>query len=133
MSFYSLEDVDLSKSRMVFTDDQLGTVALEKVKKESRSGLHKDILIYLDEHCQKNPEVDVFYFKETDIKDLFFKNDSRREVNYIKKVLENELKLKKETKRFNHIMQGQRRDYTVSIAQKQQSRVYTLPNPYQNN
>lgn len=129
----SLEDVDLSKSRMVFTDDQLGTVALEKVKKESRSGLHKDILIYLDEHCQKNPEVDVFYFKETDIKDLFFKNDSRREVNYIKKVLENELKLKKETKRFNHIMQGQRRDYTVSIAQKQQSRVYTFPNPYQNN
>ena len=47
-------DIDFSKSRMVFTPEELGTDALKIVMKESKSALEKDIEEYLDDYCLHN-------------------------------------------------------------------------------
>ena len=91
----SLEEIDTSKSRMVFDHESLKTDALATVKLESRSNLHKDLELLLDGHAMENPGVETFMFIAKDIKEKWFKNNSRIEINYINSVLGNQMKLER--------------------------------------
>jgi hypothetical protein len=91
----TLPDVDLNKSRMVFTAKEIETDALTLVKKESRSELHKEIILYLKDHCEENPDVKELLFAPIDIKRAFFPHNNQVSATYIKKVIQTELKLEK--------------------------------------
>lgn len=88
-----MDDVDTSKSRMVFEAETLKTEALITVKKESRSGLHKELELLLDSHCSENPDIKEFKFIAKDIKHAWFNHNNKIEINYINHVLDKEMKL----------------------------------------
>ncbi|MEN8122862.1 MAG: primase-helicase family protein [Bacteroidota bacterium] len=90
-------EVDRSKSRMVFTPEQLGTDALKVVKKESRSALEKDICEYLDGFCLDNIDFPTLRFTAIDVKNKFFSRDSKINVSRISRTLK-EMKLKQNGK-----------------------------------
>lgn len=90
-----LPEIDKSKSRMIFTMDEIKTEQLTDVKEESRSGLFKDLEI-LFEDLFANKSITSFKATPIDIKERFFSKDSRISINYIRKVLKEEMKLKVE-------------------------------------
>jgi hypothetical protein len=96
MYLNTLPKIDDTKSRMVFTAAELKTEALEMVKSESLPGLHKDIVLMLEDHCMNNPKVKEFYFTANIVKDKWFRN-AKSEVNYINKILRDSLKLEKKS------------------------------------
>lgn len=87
-----LPKIDFSKSRMVFTEDEIQTNALENVKKESKTGLTKDLLYYIDDLFMNN-NIDEFEASAIDIKKRWFHNDNKISINYIRKVLKDEFKI----------------------------------------
>ena len=91
----TIDSVDLSKSRMVFTPEEIKTHELTEVKKESRSGLCKDLESYFDLHCLENPSIPEFKFSHIEVKEKFFSRTDKYEINYINKVIKEELKLDK--------------------------------------
>ena len=91
----TLPAVDVTKSRMVFEADEIATAELQTVKNESRSGLHKDIEMYLEQFCIENTKVAQFKFTALHIKERFFKNDHKNELNYFNKVLKESMKLER--------------------------------------
>lgn len=93
-----MPDIDRTKSRMVFTYEQLKTDALTLVKRESLPALHKDIAILLDEHCLNNDRIENIYFTATGVKKLWFNFNSKIEINYINRILKTSMKLKKISK-----------------------------------
>ena len=92
----TLEDIDTSKSRMVFNAEELTTQALLKVKKESLSSLHKELIMLLDAHCQENPKIEEFKFIAKEVKNKWFKNNHKIEINWIDRTLKDSLKLKRD-------------------------------------
>lgn len=89
----TLPSVDTSKSRMVFDAAEIATKELDTVKKESRTGLCKDLEIHLDDFALENSNVKEFKFIAKHIKDKFFHRTEKYEINFINKTLKNELKL----------------------------------------
>lgn len=86
-------DVDYTKSRMVFTPEELKTNALETVVEESRSTVHKDIEMHLNEICQDQEHREELYFRPTDVKEVFFRNNNGVSLSYVHQVLNFEMKL----------------------------------------
>lgn len=84
---------DLGKTRMMFTSEMIRTKALDKVKKESRSTLHKELEYYFDEHALNNTEIELFYFTPGDVNAKYYKHNSKIGVSYIRTVLRDEMKL----------------------------------------
>lgn len=96
-----LPEVDLSNSRMVFTESEIKTTALDNVKKESKTGLTKDLLYYIDDFFINN-SVSEFEATAIDIKNRWFLHDRNISITYIRKVLKEELKLNpSEPKKYN--------------------------------
>jgi len=89
----TLPKVDLSRSRMVFTPEEIETKALANVKKESRTELHKEILILLDDFCQQNPKAEEIKFAGIDLKNKFFLHQNNYTRAYIIKTLKADMKL----------------------------------------
>ena len=88
----SLPEIDFSKSRMVFTKEEICTENLLNVKEESKSGLFKELCERFEDYFN-DKEVNSLEATPTDIKDKWFRNDSKVSASYIKKVLKNEFKL----------------------------------------
>ena len=88
-----IPSVDTSKSRMVFEEEMLKTDALATVKLESRSGLHKELELLFEAHCMENAGTKEFRFIAKDIKDAWFRGNTKIEINYINSVLQNQMKL----------------------------------------
>lgn len=86
-------DVDFSKSRQVFTTEEINTGALQTVKKESKEGLHKDIEIYLDDFCSNNTGIEEIHFLPIDIKNAWFKSNNQIGANYVAKIVKDKMKL----------------------------------------
>jgi len=84
---------DFTRSRMVFTPEEIGTDALDVVKTESKSWLRKDLDIFIEAHFD-SATADFFDATVGDIKDAWFINNQKASVNYIRKVLKDEMKLK---------------------------------------
>lgn len=87
-----LPDPDLNQSRMVFTPEQISNDALLAVKKESRSGLMKELEIYITEFFADNSNLELFYATAKDIKDKFFAHNNQLSAAYIYKTLTQEMK-----------------------------------------
>ena len=89
-----LPDVDFTKSRMVFTQEQINTNILARTKKNSRTGAHKDIEIRLGQEMRDNPTKEFIYFRHEDLHKKYFERGSNYAVSYIQEVLKNEMHLK---------------------------------------
>lgn len=86
--------VDTSRSRMVFTTNDLKTEALDDVKRESRSSLCKELQILIDEFFLKNDLLDSFKATPSDIKTVWFQHNNQISIHYIAKVIKEEMRLK---------------------------------------
>lgn len=89
----TLPDLNFTKSRMLFTPEELDNEFLRRVKKESKPSLYKDIREYLTERFHENGKKE-FYATPKNIKEEWFYNNSRVEIHYIRKVLKEDFKLK---------------------------------------
>lgn len=95
-----LPAIDFTKDRLVLTPDQTRTKQLDEVKAESRSGLYKELEIFINDFFANN-DMDTFYATAKDIKDQWFVRDTRISIAYIRKVIINEMNLKpQKTKRY---------------------------------
>jgi len=83
---------DFSKSRMVLTSDQIKNQWLEDVKKESRSWLHKELMILFKEYLEESGKP-YFYMTATQIKNEWFANNNQVLRAYIFQVLRKEMNL----------------------------------------
>jgi hypothetical protein len=91
-----LPKIDFTQSRMVFTKQEIATESLEKVKTESKSGLYKDLEIFIDDHFDNN-NIDTFEATAKDVKEKWFNHNNQYSISYIRKVLKDEMKLKPES------------------------------------
>jgi hypothetical protein len=85
--------VDVSKSRMVFTADQINNDELQKVKEESKSGLCKELEMLLEDMFANNPDLTEIRASPKDMKTRWFENNSSIGMNYIRKVLRDEFEM----------------------------------------
>lgn len=90
-----LPDIDFSRSRMVFTKQEIATESLDKVKKESKSGLCKDLEILIEDHFDNN-DIETFEATAKDVKDKWFHHNNQYSMSYLRKVLKEEMKLQTE-------------------------------------
>ena len=88
-----LPAIDFTKSRMVFTKEEIGTPELENVKKNSRVALVKDIEVRIRDLFLEQTNTDAIYATAGNIHDRWFKNNSHYGVAYIRKVLDEDFKL----------------------------------------
>lgn len=86
----TMNKLDFSLSRMVFTADQLKNDTLDAVKNESRSGLHKELEIKIIDWFNNNDH-DEFEATATDIKNRWFARENNISTHYITSVLRHEL------------------------------------------
>ncbi|MFL5765769.1 MAG: primase-helicase family protein [Bacteroidia bacterium] len=87
-----LPEIDLTKSRMVFTSEEISTVELADVKSESRSSLYKELELHIEEFFNTNA-CQEFFAAPIDIKDRWFKHNNQITGNYIGKVIKTEMKI----------------------------------------
>lgn len=88
-----LPEIDFTQSRMVFTKQEIATDSLDKVKKESKSGLCKDLEMIIDDHFNNN-DIQLFEATAKDVKEKWFNHNNQYSISYIRKVLKDEMKLK---------------------------------------
>ncbi len=84
--------IDFSRSRMVFTKEEISTDALIEVKNYSRSSLRKELEIYIEDHFNSEALTE-FEASAIDIKKRWFHNNSQISAHYISQVLKDELKI----------------------------------------
>jgi len=81
-----MPEPDFTLSRMVLTKDQIKNEYLEAVKKESKSGLYKELAELFNEYFD-NHDQDTVYATVGDIKQRFFDRDNKIGRSYIRRVL----------------------------------------------
>jgi len=84
--------VDKTKSRMVFTKEEIDTLELADVKEESKSWLRKELEIMLADYFD-NSEHSSFHATAKDIKTEWFRTNHQITMAYIRRVLKNEMKI----------------------------------------
>jgi len=89
----SLPNVDLSKSRMVFTEDEIRTETLGQVMNESKSWLRKDLELRFEDLFMQNKYMSKVEFAAIDLKEKWYANNHQVTSGYLFKVLKNEMKL----------------------------------------
>jgi len=87
-----LPEIDFTKSRMVFTQEEIATESLEKVKTESKSGLYKDLEIIINDYFD-NCSMEIFEATAKDIKEKWFNHNNQFSISYIRKVIKDEMKI----------------------------------------
>ncbi len=85
---------DFSRSRMVFTAEDIETDALKVVKNESHTQLYKDIFDILEDEFNNNSQLETMSFTPLDMKRKYFERDNSVSNAYIKSVLVKEFRLK---------------------------------------
>ena len=119
-----LPEVDYSKSRMVFTQEQIQTNILEMTKLNSRTGAHKDILIRLSQEMREHPHKEFIHFRHEDLHAKYFEKKSNYAVSYIRDVLRNEMHLKMDNRTTEPLIGEEYRS--------EQIRCYKVKNKYYN-
>jgi hypothetical protein len=102
-----LPEVDFTKSRMVFTEDEIKTDTLEKVVAESRSNLYKELFTLFEDYFNNNPKVNEIEMAAIDIKNHWFAFNNQISAAYIGKVIKEEFKLSTDKlKRYKPLTSG---------------------------
>lgn len=86
-----LPAIETNKSRMVFTAEELKNDYLDSIQKESWSSLRKEITLELEHFFNHFDGIKEFYATAKDLKSRFFPNNNQYSVNYIQKVLSDEM------------------------------------------
>lgn len=89
---FQLPAVDLRKSRQVFANEDIINDSLLRVKEESISWLHKELLIYIDDFFSSN-SCSEFEATAKDIKEAWFTRNTQVTAAYIHKVIRDEMKV----------------------------------------
>lgn len=84
---------DFKGSRQGLSEIDINTEALKMVKEESKSGLQKDLEIFFEELCEANTDMYEFRFSATDIKHKLFLHNHQIQVNYIRRVLKEDMEI----------------------------------------
>jgi len=115
-------------SRQLFQPWEIYTDALKTVKEESLSSVHKTLNIHLADICSENRDVETFYLRPSDVKKAFFRSNGSVQVDYIKTVLSNEMKLEylSKSKKISRITAFINEGYDTK---KQSGFGYIFPNP----
>jgi len=96
----TLPPVDFTKSRMVFTVEELSNGSLDKVKKESRSWLVKELTEYLiDLFGNSQSYENEMYASSRDIKEKWFSHNNQVNIYYISQVLSQEMNIEQSKQR----------------------------------
>lgn len=82
----TLPEIDTSKSRMVFTPEEIRNDSLDEVKKESKPTLFKEIMLNIIDHFDKHDCAEI-YMTLSDIKTMWFNNNHNYSKSYIKTIL----------------------------------------------
>jgi hypothetical protein len=91
----SLPAVDFSVGRVPFTVEELKNETLTAVKKESKTGLYKDMFErFVDQFSNGSKNDESIFVVPVDIKDRWYKNSHNIDIHYIRTVLKNEFNLK---------------------------------------
>lgn len=119
--------VDVTKSRMVFTPEELETDALKLVQKESNTALRKDIEEHLDQLMLNNLDTKEFKFIAMDIKNKFFERESNIHLSRVSRTLKVEMKLEQNGKngRYHSIT-----DESITNSMTGIGNYFTLKNHY---
>jgi hypothetical protein len=97
-----LPEIDFSKSRMVFTKEEISTKELKSIKEESKSTICKELEILIDDFFHNRQNLDSFEATAKDIKEKWFIHNNQVSISYIRKVLKEEMKVEvMETKKYN--------------------------------
>lgn len=88
------------RSRMWFEPNAIETEALETIRYQSKSWLYRELDELVNLYFLKNDTLPEFNADPSDVKQKWFLINSRVEMNYIRKVLKNELKLDSSLKRY---------------------------------
>jgi hypothetical protein len=95
-----MKKVDLNRHRMVFLPEEIETIWTKAVKKESYSGLHKQIYLLFREFFNDNMQFSEVYCTDIDIKERWFSHNNNIGIEYIRKTIKNDFKKKPEQKRY---------------------------------
>lgn len=89
-----LPQIDFSRSRMVFTAEQLKNDQLISIQQESWSGIRKELFMLLEDLFIKNDSLNEVKATPQDIKNRWFEKNNQVNSPYILKVLMQEMGLK---------------------------------------
>lgn len=95
-----LPQIDFSKSRMVFTKEEIQTEELKKVKENSRVTLFKDLNLRIRDMFFENPSNDTIYATAVNLHDRWWHKSSQISPSYIKSVLDEDFKMPKPTQKW---------------------------------
>ena len=113
---------DFTRSRQVFTPEDIGTDALTTVKAESMSQLYKELYMTFEEIFNNNRNLEQLEFTPRDLKMRFYDRDSKVSAPYIKKTLETDFYIKSGKNRRYNILD----DTALPGGAKKIGRAYTL-------
>jgi hypothetical protein len=88
-----LPAIDFSKSRMVFTKDEIQTISLHAVMEESKSTLRKEIEINFEDFFMNNDGIEFIEATARDVKEKWFPTNNQIPMSYIRKVINEEMKM----------------------------------------
>ena len=119
-------EIDFTRSRQIFTPEEIETDALRTVKKESRTGLHKELVELFEDWMLNNPSCEYLHFVPKDIKDFWFDKNSNFSIYYINHVLSKEMYLDRTdtAKRYTPFFS------IDGFAKEKRGHFYEIPNKY---
>jgi hypothetical protein len=88
-----LPAIDFSKSRMVFTKDEILTESLHVVMEESKSTLRKEIEMNFEDFFMNNDGIEFIEVTARDVKEKWFNTNNQITMSYIRKVINDEMKI----------------------------------------
>lgn len=97
---------DFSKSRMVFTSDEIDNDRLKALKKESMSNLYKEMVIKIEDYFFKHSDYKQFSCTASDIKDEWFPKENKYSAHYISKVLQMDFKIEQVNSTYTRFNDG---------------------------
>ena len=77
---------------MVLTEKQIKNEWLQDVKKESRSGLHKELIELFTDFFESNGK-EFIYARPADIKHKWFRTNNQISISYIRSVVKKEMRI----------------------------------------
>jgi hypothetical protein len=88
-----LPAINFSKSRMVFTKDEIQTESLHAVMEESKSTLRKEIEMNFEDFFMNNDGIEFIEVTARDVKEKWFNTNNQITMSYIRKVINDEMKI----------------------------------------
>lgn len=88
-----LPEIDMTKSRMIFTEEEIRTQYLEVVMDESKNTLRKELEMLIEDAFMQDRNMKEFKMTAMDIKKIWFEKNNNYSNPYIHKVLKNDMKV----------------------------------------